>query len=167
MRGIFLGLGRNHYPNEREGRVYGELVFCVTGVRTLNILQWHDTLWQARQILFLVLPPIIHLLPASNPAPSPLSSLPYLTRLADQTLARIQLLEYTRGASLREPELRAAAEAWWERERTEGSWGSSDAQVREIAEKLGLGVEERGALRSRAHVAAEALKGGFKPSEYF
>ncbi|KLO14041.1 hypothetical protein SCHPADRAFT_967202 [Schizopora paradoxa] len=133
----------------------------------------HDRLWLLRHLLFFVLPPVLFLLPPSPETVSPLAaSLPQLTVLADQTLARIHLLKYTRGAVTRNPALRNNVAEWWERERTEGEWATSDDEVKELAAKLGMDLadgdegNEPGALRKRARMAVEGLKGAFRPSDF-
>ncbi|KAI5121131.1 hypothetical protein M0805_002803 [Coniferiporia weirii] len=125
----------------------------------------HDTALRIRCLFFLVLPPLLHLLPPSRKPPSPLTILPSLAVLADQSIARLQLLRYTTGALSRDPVLRDTANAWWARRRSEGNTALHDPALNEMATKLGLGIDEEGLLRSRARTMIELLKGGFRPSE--
>jgi len=63
--------------------------------------------------------------------------------------------------------LRGAVDAWWSRERQEGAWATGDGDVREMADKLGMGIGDEGKLRVNARIAVETMKGGFRPSEHF
>lgn len=73
---------------------------------------------------------------------------------------------------MRTPALRTKVTEWWERERTEGEWGTSDVEVRALAAKLGMDfasgeeAKEPGELRKKARLAVEGLKGGFRSSEF-
>jgi len=143
------------------------------------VTMWHDILWTLRQALFLFLPLILHFLPPSPPfANSPLSAIPSVVLKLDNTIRKIHLLKYTRGAVMRTPELRERAGKWWEEDKREGEWVRSDEGVNNMAEKLGLGfwedkdgTEEEGRkdgkLRSNAKMAVEMLKSGFTPSEFW
>ena len=139
--------------------------------------QWHDRLWLARHIFFLVLPPLLHTLPSSPLQSSPLAALPQLTGLLEMANTRIHLLKYVRGASSRASTLRTNSNDWWRKEHLEGLWAREDAGVKEVAEKLGLdyGGEEKGhdgskeslgKLRANARTGVQALKLGFIPSEH-
>ena len=132
----------------------------------LKCVQLHDSLWTVRQLLFILLPAILHLLPPTPRRSTPLDALPELTVLANQTFSRIQLLKYTRGATARAPELRDASSAWWAQGRTEGEWAREDAELREMAAKMGLGVDEGGELREKARAVVASLKVAYQPSQF-
>ncbi|KDQ59991.1 hypothetical protein JAAARDRAFT_32355 [Jaapia argillacea MUCL 33604] len=144
-----------------------------------DVVMWHDTMWLIRHLLFLALPPVIHVfLPANPPTPPPLATLSTVASSLDQTFLRLHLLRYLQGASLRVPEFRDRKEAFWETQRQEGTWGREDENVRRIADRLGLGYDERGVdgegegvgtstsgegrLRTNARVAVEGLKNGLR-----
>jgi predicted phage gp36 major capsid-like protein len=65
-----------------------------------------------------------------------------LPTVLDQTLTRLRLLKYTKGAIMRVPELREQSEEWWERERRRGEWIREDEGVRKAAERVGYGFDE-------------------------
>ena len=119
-----------------------------------------------RQIGFLALPALIHLLPLSYPT-SLLSTLEESTALAGAIVSRIQLLSVMHAAGSRDPVLRGAANKFWERQREEGEVALKDPLVLEMAQKLGLQVEEGGELRQKLRSGIEMLKTGIRPSQYF
>ncbi|KAJ7089191.1 hypothetical protein B0H15DRAFT_839823 [Mycena belliarum] len=137
------------------------------------VFMWHDNLYLARRILFLVLPPLVHILPQSASAAALINPTLTAIRAAEQTALRIQLLRLMRGAVMRVPDLRARAVAWWSEEARQGTWAREDAAVRELARNLGNGFDEgsdekaAGPLWTTAHNSVAALKGGFTPSEYW
>ncbi|KAH9026318.1 hypothetical protein EDB83DRAFT_2425861 [Lactarius deliciosus] len=143
-----------------------------------DIIMWHDALWSLRHALFIALPVILHLLPAT-PAPPPLRhTLQHAAHTADVLLARVHLLRLGTASTQRVPELRARAAAFWEHERGVGEAVRQDVGVRAAAERarLGLattaggdegtapkqagedGTQGEGALHQMAHGAIEALK---------
>ena len=91
--------------------------------------------------------------------------------MLEHASTRLAALRYTRGAVMREPRLRAAAGAWWAREREEGQWAREDEGVRRVAERLGKGFadgEEDGAsgkLRTFAQGAVARFKAGLVGAE--
>ncbi|KAH9000949.1 hypothetical protein EDB86DRAFT_2904183 [Lactarius hatsudake] len=143
-----------------------------------DIIMWHDALWSLRHALFIALPLILHLLPAT-PAPPPLRhTLQHAAHTADVLLARAHLLRLGTASTQRVPELRARAAAFWEHERGVGEAVRQDVGVRAAAERarLGLattagddvgtapkqagedGAQGEGALHQMARGAIEALK---------
>ncbi|KAH9038504.1 hypothetical protein EDB85DRAFT_1932667 [Lactarius pseudohatsudake] len=143
-----------------------------------DIIMWHDTLWSLRHALFIALPLILHLLPAT-PAPPPLRhTLQHAAHTADVLLARVHLLRLGMASTQRVPELRARAAAFWEHERGVGEAVRQDVGVRAAAERarLGLatsagdeegtapkqagedGAQGEGTLHQAARGAVEALK---------
>lgn len=130
-----------------------------------HITQWHDTLWSLRHAFFLALPLSIHLLPAPPPTPTLSTTLTHLSKTADAQLTHVHLLRLSTASIQRVPELRARATTFWARERSVGAAVRHDADVREAAERLGLGIapsEERTLLGSRDHAEAQkrAANGG-------
>lgn len=123
-------------------------------------------MWTLRQLIFLLVPVGLHLLPPTQRKSSPLDTLPELTVLASQTFSRIQLLKYTRGAVARAPELRDAAGEWWAKDRQESHWAREDPEVQELARKLGAGIVDGGESRVRARAVIESLKMGYQPSKF-
>ncbi|KAJ6532774.1 hypothetical protein DFH09DRAFT_993732 [Mycena vulgaris] len=137
------------------------------------VFMWHDTLYLLRRLLFLVLLPVVHMLPPSASAAALVNPTLTAMRAAEQTTVRLQLLRLTRGAVMRVPDLRARAVAWWTDEAREGAWVREDDAVRELARKLGTGFDEGsdgeapGPLRTSARNSVAAFKTGFAPSEYW
>ncbi|KAJ7746444.1 hypothetical protein DFH07DRAFT_1062986 [Mycena maculata] len=137
------------------------------------VFMWHDTLFFLRRLLFLFLPPIVHMLPPAASAAALANPTFTALRTAEQTALRLQLLRLARGAVMRAPDLRTRAVAWWTAEAREGAWVREDAAVRELAHKLGTGFDEgadgevMGPLRTNARNSVAALKTGFAPSEYW
>lgn len=130
---------------------------------TIHITQWHDTLWALRHALFLALPLSIHLLPAPPPTPTLSTTLTHLSKTADAQLTHVHLLRLSTAGIQRVPELRARATAFWARERSVGAAVRHDADVRDAAERLGLGIapsEERTLLGSRDHAEAQKRAAG-------
>ncbi|TDL22068.1 hypothetical protein BD410DRAFT_866167 [Rickenella mellea] len=108
-----------------------------------NVVMWHDQLWRLRQLLFLLLPILLHHLPASPPSPPPLlARLPAIAAILEATYAKTKMLGYTRAATMRVPALREGSVEWWERERREEAWGVGDEGVREMAGRVGMGFGE-------------------------
>jgi hypothetical protein len=120
--------------------------------------QWHDTLWSLRHALFLALPLTIHLLPAPPPTPKLLATLNHLSKTADAQLTHIHFLRLSTAATQRVPELRTRATSFWTRGRSIGAAVRRDADVRDAAERVGLGIapsEERTLLGSREYAEAQ------------
>ncbi|KAF8500428.1 hypothetical protein F5888DRAFT_1582843, partial [Russula emetica] len=103
-------------------------------------VMWHDTLWSLRHALFLALPLTIHLLPAPPPTPKLLTTLNHLSKTADAQLTHIHFLRLSTAATQRVPELRTRATSFWTRERSIGAAVRRDADVRDAAERVGLGI---------------------------
>ncbi|KAJ6572118.1 hypothetical protein B0H19DRAFT_936254 [Mycena capillaripes] len=138
------------------------------------VFMWHDTLLLLRRLLFLILPALVHMLPASASAAALVNPTMGAMRTAEQTALRLQLLRLMRGAVMRVPDLRARAVAWWSDEAREGEWVREDEGVRELARKLNSGFDEGGSdgegagpLRTTARNTVTALKTGFAPSEFW
>ncbi|KAJ7154650.1 hypothetical protein C8R46DRAFT_1356673 [Mycena filopes] len=137
-----------------------------------SVIMWHDNLYTARRLFFLVLPLFVHMLPASASAAATNPTLATV-RVTEQALARVQLLHMLRGATMRVPLLRERAAAWWSAEAQEGAWVREDAGVQELARKLNLGFDDNGddpaasQLRTQARNHVGVLKGSFAPSEYW
>ncbi|KAH9943561.1 hypothetical protein B0H21DRAFT_892786 [Amylocystis lapponica] len=133
----------------------------------LKVFMWHDRLWLLRHVLFLFLALLTHFLPpAPFPAPSPTATLATARAALEQGMTRLASLRYARGAVLREPALRAAAGAWWARQREEGLCAREDPGVQHVSERLGRGFQEaeegrpEGRLRTVALSAVGTLRGG-------
>lgn len=125
--------------------------------------QWHDTLWSLRHALFLALPLTIHLLPAPPSTPKLLTTLTHLSKTADAQLTHIHFLRLSTAATQRIPELRTRATAFWTRERSIGAAVRRDPDVRDAAERVGLGIapsEERSLLGSRDYAEAQKPAAG-------
>ncbi|KZT55183.1 hypothetical protein CALCODRAFT_518883 [Calocera cornea HHB12733] len=105
-------------------------------------IMWHDTLWLARQTLFLLLPLSLPLLPAA-PGPQPPPLLHLLPRL-DILSQRLGFLRLQRAAIPRSKDLRQALLKEWERDaRARGeAWG--DADLRREAASRGMTLDEKG-----------------------
>lgn len=157
------------------------------------VVWWHDVLLTIRHTIFIILPLLVHFLPAfripflSGPDPAPNVDTTALLLQAHQTMTHLlpvlHLAKYAHAATMRVPELRERASAWWEEEARVGAWirgdgaenqgeGSSATTVRGVARRLGVsfdegggGVEE-GKLRTSARVMTKVLiNDSLKPSE--
>jgi hypothetical protein len=113
-------------------------------------VQWHDLLWTFRQVLFLALPLLAHLLPGrapSSPAPA-LARLPALAHALDAALGRAHLLKLASAAAARDPRLAASA--------------GEDEVLRRVAAQEGLAYSGgEGPLGMRAREVVGVLRGGF------
>lgn len=128
-------------------------------------IQWHDRLYIARQAIFLLVPTIAHNLPASPI--TPVSPLFLLSRTAGEleiTDAKTRALDLTRGATMRNPNLRANSAAWWANEQREAEWAKGDTRLAPEAETVGLGFaeaegeeEEDGRLLAKIRAAVKDL----------
>jgi len=133
---------------------------------------WHDNAWLLRQVLFLLLPVIVHLLPPTRYPPPPSVGVAAASITIQQAIRRVHSLRFTRAAVMRDPTLRAAAAEWWDRQRVEGEWAREDESVRRMANKLGKGFdeggedEEEGKLRVAARQVANAIKADFVPAHH-
>ncbi|KAH8101782.1 hypothetical protein BXZ70DRAFT_891280 [Cristinia sonorae] len=136
----------------------------------LGVFMLHDNLWLCRQILFLVLPLIIHI---TRPVPPTVVD-PSVTLLQAQnhlqaTLTRLTSLKYTRGAIMRDPSLRASATEWWEKQKVHGEVVREDETVQRLAEKMGYGFAGTGEdgkdpkLKANAKLAVNSLTAGLAP----
>lgn len=91
--------------------------------------QWHDAVYIARHIFFLMLPILLYFLPAS-PTPPPLTPLLIQMRSnVDMLARRVTLLKYLEPAILRDERLREAATGWWGKQKTIGKWVREDEGV--------------------------------------
>ncbi|KAJ6469422.1 hypothetical protein C8R45DRAFT_1016971 [Mycena sanguinolenta] len=174
--------GRERYRTFAVAAVAG--AFCLEAyyIATISIeipkddkpvFMWHDNLLLMRRLFFLILPPAVHMLPASASAAALMNPTIAAMRTAEQTALRLQLLRLVRGAVMRVPALRTRAASWWTAEAREGEWVREDEGVRELARKLNSGFDEdsdgegAGPLRMTARNSVTALKNGFAPSEYW
>ncbi|KIJ63038.1 hypothetical protein HYDPIDRAFT_93251 [Hydnomerulius pinastri MD-312] len=130
---------------------------------------WHDNLFLARHVLFLVLPVLTQTLPAIYaPGPPSMALAPALAIL-ERTIARAHLLKYTRQAIMRRPETRELAGQYWAKEAAEGEAGRGDPAVQKTAEKLGFGFTKNeetgteGKLGESVKMAVESLRPLFAP----
>ncbi|KAI9464367.1 hypothetical protein HD554DRAFT_1267102 [Boletus coccyginus] len=134
---------------------------------------WHDNLFLARNILFLMLPIFVQTLPAIYPPPPPSVALaPVLGRL-ERTLARAQLLRYFHQAFLRHPYTRERAVEFWANDAADGIAARSNSNVQTTASKLGFGFApltgsgdkdgQESVLRVNARMAIQSLKPLFVP----
>ncbi|KAJ8474593.1 hypothetical protein ONZ45_g15898 [Pleurotus djamor] len=127
-----------------------------------DVIMWHDTLYFIRQICFIAVPLIIHLLPAS-PNQSAIAAIPNAIQLSERALTRLHLIKYMNGSILRTPALRKQAEKWWDEEKKEGEWIRGDEEVRRLAHENGFGFGpfgeegEVGKLRANADQALQGL----------
>ncbi|EKM56507.1 uncharacterized protein PHACADRAFT_53071, partial [Phanerochaete carnosa HHB-10118-sp] len=93
------------------------------------VTMWHDVLYVARHILFLVLSILLYALPATL-VPPPLSPLLMEMRANVDSLARrVTLLKYLGPAILRDENLREASANWWTKQKTVGKWVREDEGV--------------------------------------
>ncbi|KAJ7098229.1 hypothetical protein C8R44DRAFT_859610 [Mycena epipterygia] len=174
--------GRERYRTLAVAAVAGAFCLEVYYISTVTIqipkddapvFMWHDTLYLLRRLLFLVLPPLVHILPPSVSPAAMVNPTLAAMRTAEQTAVRLQLLRLARGAVMRVPDLRARAVAWWAAEAREGDWVREDEGVRELARKLGTGFDEgtedeaEGRLRTTARNSVAVFKTAFAPSEYW
>ncbi|CAL1708605.1 unnamed protein product [Somion occarium] len=129
----------------------------------LGVYMLHDNLWLLRQLLFLVLPIVIHLLPASPPESDPVNTLHTTRNTLELTLTRLTSLRYLRGAVMRDPTLRASATKWWSGQKVAGVWIREDDAVQKTAQKLGygfVGSDEEAKLRTSARATTGAIASG-------
>ena len=113
--------------------------------------------------LFLALPLSIHLLPAPPPTPTFSTTLTHLSKTAEAQLTRLHLLRLSTAGIQRVPELRVRAAAFWTHERAVGDAVRHDGDVRDAAERLGLGLalsEDRMLLGSRDYAEAQKRPAG-------
>lgn len=125
------------------------------------LLQYHDTFWLLRQMFFLLLPIMIHSLPATPPLDA-LASIKKLGSTMEMLGRRTTLLKLLHATTMREPSLRAAADRWWSKQKTEGQWVRQDEGVQRAAEKLGFGFVrdgDAGTLAQKAKLSTDALLG--------
>ncbi|KAF5383280.1 hypothetical protein D9615_005049 [Tricholomella constricta] len=160
------------------------------------VIWWHDILLDIRNAVFFILPLLVHFVPPFR--------IPFISRLADppvvdptpllmqthQTMAHLlpalHFLKYAHAATMRVPDLRARASAWWEDEARVGAWIREDGadakegeegsgmSVRGVAKGLGFsfdeageGIEE-GKLRTSAkNMTRVLIIDGLKPSDHW
>ncbi|KZT70412.1 hypothetical protein DAEQUDRAFT_744676 [Daedalea quercina L-15889] len=110
----------------------------------LDVTMWHDNLWALRQFAFLLTPLATHLLLPARPQAffDPVAPALEASAALEQASTRLATLRYARGAIMRDPQMRAAAGEWWERQRVEGAWAREDEGVQRVAERLGKGFIE-------------------------
>lgn len=116
-------------------------ILARSGDLTLLAFQLHDNLWLGRQILFLVLPIIVHSLPPSAPL-DPIAAVLTTRNNLEMTLRRLAYLKFLRGAVLRNASLRTTASQWWDEQREGGQAVREDRDIQATAEKLGSGFNE-------------------------
>ncbi|KZO98539.1 hypothetical protein CALVIDRAFT_26877 [Calocera viscosa TUFC12733] len=105
-------------------------------------IMWHDTLWLARQTIFLLLPLSLPLLPPAPP-PQPAPLLHLLPRL-DTLSQHLTFLRLQRSSIPRSPSLRAALTSFWEQDARSRTAAWEDPALREKAEELGLPLAQDG-----------------------
>jgi len=137
-----------------------------------GVFMLHDTIWTLRQLLFLILPLILHSLPSIPPPQDPFTTITSAQMALQTTSNRIMSLKWIRGAIMRDPTLRAHANQWWDKQKDEGDWVREDDNVQRIAEKLDYGFGEassdgtqEGKLRANAKLGVNALVHGLHPSK--
>jgi len=149
--------------------VEGYLV-AVANVRVprsgLGVYMLHDKLWLFRQLIFLILPIIVHCLPPSPPPPNVMNELVATWGNLNSMSTRLSALRYARGAIMRDQSLSQAALDWWKHQKKFGDWAKEDLNVQRTAGKLGLGFVDADdgtepKLRSRAKLASIALTQSF------
>lgn len=146
---------------------FGLVWFGLVSVgRLIRFVQWHDRLYIARQVIFLIVPTIAHNLAASPTKPiSPLFLLSRTVSELGVTESKAQTLDLTHSAVMRNPALRGNADLWWDWQRREAEWAKSDAELAEEAERIDLGFtpgnpetgEEEGRLFGKVRNAVREL----------
>lgn len=101
--------------------------------------QWHDRAWHVRQLFFLLLPIILHILPYNYHPLTPLMSLPPTLRSFETTLASLQVLENVRMAAMRDEELRGNVGRYWAHEAKEANEVRGNEDLADEAARLGMG----------------------------
>ena len=112
----------------------------------MRALKLHEILFLLRNLLFLLLPVITHILPPAPPLPSPALLMNQTRGFLEHTFRRLGYLKFLNAAVWRDPLLRDEASEWWDRQRVRGAWVREDDDVKRLAEKLGSGYAERGAV---------------------
>ncbi|KAH9930510.1 uncharacterized protein BXZ73DRAFT_47739 [Epithele typhae] len=125
----------------------------------LGVFMWHDNLRLLRLLLFLLLPPLILILPFPFPsaatlqsqalAPATVDALAAAQNTLADTKTRLNALRFLNAAAAREPALRAASAAFWDRQREEGAIARADPYVRQAARDLGRGFATEGDADAR------------------
>jgi len=159
------------------------------------VVWWHDVLLTIRHTIFISLPFLVHFLPAfripflSAPEPAPNVDTAALLLKTHQTMTHLlpvlHFVKYAHAATMRIPELRERALAWWEEEARVGAWiredgaeddggGSSGTTVRGVARGLGISFDEggesvdEGKLRTSARIMTKVfINDSLKPSEHW
>ncbi|KAG8214853.1 hypothetical protein J3R82DRAFT_10018 [Butyriboletus roseoflavus] len=134
---------------------------------------WHDNLFLARNVLFLMLPVFIQILPVIYPPPPASVALAPALGHLERILPRAHLLKCFRQAVLRHPYTREQAVKFWANDAAEGATARSDPNVQMTASKLGLGfatpagsgdkIGQESVLRANARLAIQSLKPLFMP----
>ncbi|KAF8067757.1 hypothetical protein FPV67DRAFT_1415762 [Lyophyllum atratum] len=172
-----------------------EIKIPLRGSNQPVMIWWHDVLLYIRHTIFIILPLLIHFVPSfripfiSGPTPAPNVDTTALLMQTHQTMAHLlpvlHFVKYAHAATMRVPELRERASAWWEEEARVGAWirgdgeqrdgeQSSSTSVRGVARGLGVsfdeageGVEE-GKLRASAKIMTKVLiNDSLKPSDHW
>ncbi|KAI0790462.1 hypothetical protein C8Q75DRAFT_717009 [Abortiporus biennis] len=131
----------------------------------LNVAMLHDTIWTLRQIVFLLLPIIVHFLPAAIPPPDPIATLTSTQMVLQLTNARLTTLKFLHGAIMRDSSLRGSAVQWWSGQKKVGDAVREDENVQRIAEQGDYGFiktkdGEEGKFSAAVKNTVQALIGG-------
>lgn len=124
-------------PRDGKGVMMVRIMYTFPSVVRPNVfvIQWHDILYIARHIVFLALPIILYLLPASIPVPL----MPQLlqTRITVESLQRrVALMKIMHPSIMRDEKLHEASHSWWTKQKTIGKWLREDDEVRRVTGKL-------------------------------
>ncbi|KAG9315476.1 hypothetical protein JVU11DRAFT_3089 [Chiua virens] len=134
---------------------------------------WHDNLSLVRELLFVLLPMSIQMMPVIYPPPPVSVTLLSVLERLDRTLPRAKLLKYFHQAVLRYTPTRERAVEFWTNVADEGAIARGNPNVQMTAAKLGFGFatpassESKGGqesvLRENARMAVRSLKPLFMP----
>jgi len=105
----------------------------------------YDNIYTLRKLLFFIVLPIVHNLPASSaPNTSSIYALQPAAAVLDKAVTKIRVLEYVHGAALRDPTLRTNTQEWWARQEQESQWVREDARMLVESEGVGKGITREG-----------------------
>jgi len=106
-----------------------------------DLVKLYDNIYSLRKLLFLIILPIVHNLPASSaPNMSPIHALQPAAAVLDKAVKKIRVLDYIHGAALRDPTLRTNTQEWWARQGQESQWVREDAVMLAESERVHRGI---------------------------
>lgn len=97
-------------------------------------------MWYARQIFFLLVPLILHILPYKTNPYASLQSVPFAVKSVEQTLSSLYVLDAVRRASLRDDELRGRVNDFYTHDALTSRLAWRDEEIREEAERAGMAL---------------------------